>query len=178
MKRISVFKEAAILALLIVVLCVTQCQRTTYPTPPFLVPIRLDQKGVVADLNFEITEYWHYVFYIRFYFPEEDRNERARVKKIIGDTGQEQGSKDFDPGVLTPIKLSIFKEEEQSWVLIHEKEITPTLTFWGSGSFGKVLEGRKLAVGKYRIILESFAQPIEYASIPTKFGISMFKYGK
>jgi len=175
LKRNSVFKGVVILVQIIAVLCVTQCLRTTYPTPPFLVPIRLDQKGVVADFNFEITEYWHYVFYIRFNFPEEDRNERARVKKIIGDREQSQ---DFKPGVLTPVKLSIFKGEEQSWVLIHEKEMTPTLTSWGGDGFDKDLEGRKLAIGKYRIVLESFAQPIEYASIPTKFGIGMFKYGK
>jgi hypothetical protein len=145
--------------------------RPTYPPPPLQVPIRLDQKGVVADFNFEITEDWHYVFYIRFAFPEKDQVERARVRKIIAGT-------DFDPGILTPVKLSIFRKEQGFWVLLHEKEITPTLTSWGGDNFKKTVEGRKLVVGEYRAMLESFAEPVEYATIPTKFGIGMFKYGK
>jgi hypothetical protein len=56
LKRSSVFKGTAVLALLVAALCVTQYLRPTYPMPPLQVPIRLYQKGVVADFNFEITE--------------------------------------------------------------------------------------------------------------------------
>lgn len=166
------------LAFLVIVLCVAQYLSPTYPTPPLQVPIRLDQKGVVADFNFEITEEWYYVFSINFHFPEKDQDEWARIKKIIGDDGQGQGRAEFNPGILTPVKLSIFRAEQGAWVLVHEKNITPTLTSWGGDYFKKIIEGRKLVVGEYRVVLESFARPIEYASIPTKFGIGMFRYGK
>jgi hypothetical protein len=176
-KKIPVSWRLAILVLF-VVFCVIQYLRPANPVPPLLVPIRLDQKGIVADLNFEITERWYYVFYIRFLFHEDDMKDRARVKEIIGDNGQLQGRKDFHPGILTPVKLSIFKEEQQSWVLVHEKEITPTLTSWGGDNFDKDITGIRLATGQYRAVLESFAQPIEYATIPTNFGIGLFRYGK
>jgi hypothetical protein len=177
-KKIPVSRCLAALALFIAIFYIIQYLRLTYPTPPLQVPIRLDQKGIVADLNFEITELWYYVFYIRFSFHENDMNDRERVKEIIGNNMPLRGRKGFHPGILTPVKLSIFKEEQQSWVLMHEKKITPTLTSWGGGDFSKNITGIRLPPGKYRAVLESFSQPIEYATIPTQFGIGLFRYGK
>ena len=143
------------------------------PKPPFKTPISsLSGKGVVADFNIRITSYDIYEFKLRFEYPEGDQAERERVRKLVGDYGRDKDNNLIEPGILTPVKLTIFKKQKQGELMIYQKIIKDPETYSASSNdFGKKLGHCDLKRGKYRFVLESLAQPQEYASIPTKFHI-------
>ena len=142
------------------------------PKPPFETSIDLSRKGVVADFDIQMPK-WHriYHFKLRFEYPEEDRAERERVQNIIGDASRDKNNNLTKPGILTPVKLTIYKKQAQGERIVYQKTENPYLTSGGgsTGSFAKTISHCDLKRGKYRFVLESLAQPQEYASIPTNF---------
>ena len=143
------------------------------PKPPFKVPVDLSRKGVVANFDIRVPKHRIYLFRIRFEYPEEDRAEREHVRKLVGGLNEPKA-------LLTPVKLTILKKQAQREGVVYQKIIeSPKATFNGSGYFAKSIGACDLKRGKYRFVLESLAQPQEYASIPTKFVItfpSPFKF--
>ena len=140
------------------------------PKPPFKTPINLSHEGVVADFNLRVPQHRIYHFDIRFEYPQEDQAERERVRKLVGDYGRDKDNNLIEPGILTPVKLTIFKKQNQGELMIYKKIIKDPETYaGGSGSFAKHIGRCDLKRGKYRFVLESLAQPQEYASIPTNF---------
>ena len=143
------------------------------PKPPFETPVNLSHKGVVADFDIRVPKHRIYHFELSFEYPEEDRAERERVRKIVGSLHEATL-------VSTPVKLTIFKEQVQNKKIIYQIIIEDPDTYSASSNdFGKKLGHCDLKRGKYRFVLESLAQPQEYASIPTKFAITfpnIFKF--
>ena len=141
------------------------------PKPHFETPINLSREGVVADFDIRMPK-WHriYHFDIHFEYSEGDQAERERVRKLVGDYGRDKDNNLIEPGILTPVKLTIFKKQKQGELMIYQKIIKdPEMYAYGSGFFAKHIGRCDLKRGKYRFVLESLAQPQEYASIPTKF---------
>ena len=140
------------------------------PKPPFKTPINLSYKGVVADFDIRIPLHRIYDFEIHFEYPEEDRAERERVRRLVGDYGRDKDNNLIEPGILTPIKLTIFKEQNQGELMIYQRIIKDPETYgYGSNFYFKDIGHCDLKRGKYRFVLESLEQPQEYASIPTAF---------
>ena len=151
------------------------------PKPPFKVPVDLSRKGVVANFDIRVPKHRIYLFRIRFYYPGEDRAERERVRNIIGDAARDKDNNLTRTGILTPVKLTIYKKQAQGERIVYQKTENPYLISGGgsTGSFAKTIGACDLKRGEYRFVLESLAQPQEYASIPTKFVItfrSPFKF--
>ena len=146
------------------------------PKPPFKTPVNLSHKGVVADFDIRVPKHRIYRFRMRFEYPEEDRAEREHVRRLVGDYGRDKNNNLIEPGILTPVKLTIFKGES----VIYQRIIKDPETYaHGSGFFAKLIGHCDLKRGKYRFVLESLAQLQEYASIPTKFVITfsnIFKF--
>ena len=134
------------------------------PKPPFKTPVNLSREGVVADFDIRMPK-WHriYHFEIRFEYPEGDQAERERVRKLAGGLNE--------PEVLsTPVKLTIYKKKTQNEQIVYQKTIeSPKSTSAASNFYAKNIGHCDLKRGEYRFVLESLAQPQEYASIPTKF---------
>ena len=172
--RISVFSA---LCMLFAVFGLTSCNLSNQPKlpkPPFKTPVSsLSHEGVVADFDIRITSYNIYYFKLRFEYPKEDRVERERVQNIIGDASRDKNNNLTTPGILTPVKLTIYKKQAQGEQIVYQKTENPYLTSGGSttGYFAKTIGHCDLKRGEYRFVLESLAQPQEYASIPTKFHI-------
>ncbi len=152
--------------------------------PPMATAIKLSQKGVVAEFDFEVTEHWIYNFAIRFrWTPEEDQNERSRIRKIIGGYELDQSNNPLEPGILTPIELTIIKKDGNVESIAYKKTMTPILTSWGgdayapgSGAFTKNIGHCDLAPGTYRVLLKSLLAAEVYSTIPTYLTIGMDKY--
>ena len=162
--RVSIFSA---LFMLFALLMLTACNGDwRLPKPPFGVPIDLSHGGVVADFNIRMTRHWLYHFEIRFMYPKEDRNERARVRKIVGGL--------HEPTLVpTPVKLMIFKKQAQREQMVYQKTVEDAATSSLSVDyFGKKLGYCDLPLGEYRLILESLAQPREYTFVPTLFYIA------
>ena len=157
----------ALLALFALASC---SDKPKLPKPPFETPINLSREGVVADFNLRVPQHRIYHFDIRFEYPQEDQAQRERVRKLVGEYGRDKDNNLIEPGILTPVKLTIFKKQNQDELMIYQKVIKEPETYaGGSGSFSKRIGRCDLKRGKYRFVLESLAQPQEYASILTNF---------
>ena len=175
--RISVF---SVLFMLFALCMLTACNDWRLPKPPFGTPVDLSRGGVVADFSIRVTKHRLYYFEIRFSYPEEDRVERERVRKLVGEYGRDKNNNLIEPGILTPVKLIIFEKQAQSEQIIYQKTIRdPATVSYSINDFTKEIGYCDLPRGQYRFVLESLAQPQEYASIPTLFYVtypSPFKY--
>ena len=158
----------AVLALFALASC---SDKPKLPQPHFETPINLSREGVVADFDIRMPKSHRiYHFEIRFEYPEGDQAEREHVRKLVGGYGRDKDNNLIEPGILTPVKLTIFKKQKQGELMIYQKIIKdPEMYAGGSGSFAKNIGHCDLKRGEYRFVLESLAQPQEYASIPTKF---------
>ena len=179
--KISIFSALCMLIALCVLASCNLSNQPKLPKPPFKVPVDLSHKGVVADFDIRVPKHRIYRFRIRFEYPGEDRSERERVQNIIGDAARDKDNNLTRPGILTPVKLTIYKKQAQGEQIVYQKTENPYLTSGGgsTGSFAKTIGHCDLKRGKYRFVLESLAQPQEYASIPTKFVITfpnIFKF--
>ena len=142
------------------------------PKPHFETPINLSRKGVVADFDIRITKHNIYDFEIRFEYPEGDQAERERVRKLVGGLNEPEV-------LLTPVKLTIYKKKTQNEQIAYQKTIeSPKSTSAASNFYAKNIGHCDLKRGEYRFVLESLAQPQEYASIPTKFLITFENFLK
>ena len=169
--KVSIFSA---LCMLFALLMLTACKGDwRLPTPPFGVPVDLSRGGVVADFNIRVTRHWLYRFEIHFSYPEGDRAERERLRKLVGEYGRDKNNNLIEPGILTPVKLMIFEKQAQNEQMVYQKTIKdPETVSYSISNFTKEIGYCDLPPGEYRLILESLAQPQEYASIPTLFYIA------
>ena len=111
--KISMFST---LFMLFALCMLTSCNfgnQPKLPKPPFKTPVNLSHKGVVADFDIRVPKHRIYLFRMRFEYPEEDRAEREHVRRLVGDYGRDKDNNLIEPGILTPVKLTIFKEQNQ-----------------------------------------------------------------
>jgi hypothetical protein len=133
-------------------------------------PVRLDKSGVVSDIVFDINK--HTVYYFRLNFAFGEGADRDRVLRIIGSQDGGKDRRPSNPGVLTPVKLSIHRIDRKGQELVYEKTTEPFVTSWGSTEFGKILGYCDLRPGKYRLVLESMVDAAEYSTIETRIVVS------
>ena len=178
--KISIFSALCMLITLCVLASCNLSNQPKLPKPPFKTPIDLSHKGVVADFDIRVPKHRIYYFRILFEYPEEDQAQRAHVRKLVGDYGRDKDNNLIEPGILTPVKLTIFKKQNQGESIVYQRIIKdPEMYAYGSNYFAKLIGACDLKRGEYRFVLESLAQRQEYASIPTKFHItfpSIFKF--
>ena len=136
--------------------------------------IKLNNAGVVADFKFEVRKHFLYWYSINFSFPENDQPERARIRKLLGGNEIDKTGKPLEPGIPTPINLTIFTVcKDGREIEIYSKDADPILTSWGGGSFRKNISSHVLTTGVYRArIINKRASP-EFSSIPITFEIGM-----
>ena len=175
--KISMFST---LFMLFALCMLTACNDWRLPKPPFGTSVDLSSGGVVADFNIRVTKHRLYYFELRFSYPEGDRAERERVRKLVGEYGRDKNNNLIEPGILTPVKLIIFEKQAQNEQIVYQKTIKdPETVSHSISNFTKEIGHCDLPRGHYRFVLESLAQPREYASIPTLFYVtfpSPFKY--
>jgi hypothetical protein len=133
-------------------------------------PVRLDKSGIVSDIVFDINK--HTVYYFRLNFAFGEGADRDRVLRIVGSQDGSKNRRPSDPGVLTPVKLSIYKIGGKGRELVYVKTIEPFVTSWSSTEFGKILGHCDLRPGKYRLLLESMVDAAEYSTIETRVVVS------
>lgn len=178
-KRVSVFSALCMLIALCVLASCNFGNKPKLPKPPFETSIDLSRKGVVADFDIRVTWRRVYYFELRFGYPEGDWTEKERVRKIVGDYGRDKDNNLIEPGILTPVKLMIFKKQAQNEQIVYQKTTKdPETVGFSSSAFFKNLSYCDLPRGEYRFVLESFAQLQEYESIPTSFHVTFPAFPK
>lgn len=157
--------------------CSVSCSADTgLPVPPVQVPAQLDRRGTVAEFDFEVKEHVVYTFDLRFHFPDGDQKERKRVREIIGGRGTDRRGNPTEPGVPTPIRLTVYVKNPGSGEQVYMWNSIPILTSWGGELFSKTIGYCDLKPGYYHVVLESLAEHSEYSTIPTSFGIGSDRF--
>jgi Domain of unknown function (DUF5625) len=147
------------------------------PIPPIRLPFAVEKAGAKIDIEIEIVDYRGYTFALDFMFKEDDQADRARIKKLVGDSPPSYSPNgDYgDPGAPTPLRFSIHRiEANASQQVVFDKQYTHLrLMSWGGDSFDKNLAPplMPLKPGNYRIHLESLADMPEFVGIPVFFSM-------
>lgn len=138
---------------------------------PLSLPFEV-KAGSKVETKLQIEDHREYIFSLRFDYKENDLNDRARVKKLVGDDGQR---KDGDPGIPTPLKLKILAIDAAGERLIHEQNI-PLLRLrsWGTGHFSRHIAYIKLKPGNYQVSVESLKDAPELAGTPIALNIGFY----
>jgi Domain of unknown function (DUF5625) len=141
---------------------------------PNSVQIQLSEVGVVADFKFEVKKHFPYRYSMNFRYPENDQVERVRVRKLIGDFALDKSGKPLEPGVPTPIELTIFAIcRDGKELVVYSQSVDPMLTSWGDGYFGKTIGNSVLSPGAYRARLVNKRASPEFNSLPITFEMGM-----
>lgn len=141
---------------------------------PSSVKISLSELGVVADFKFKVKKHFPYWFSIKFWFSENDKLERMRIRKLLGGPAVDKTGKPLEPGISTPVSLKIFVMcEDGREIVVYSQDVDPVLTSWGQVSFGKNIGHYILPPGTYRASLVNRRATQELSSIHTTFEIGM-----
>jgi hypothetical protein len=151
---------------------ITACADRMQPLkPPLSLPFEV-KAGSKVETKLQIEDNREYIFSLRFDYKKDDLEDRARVKKLVGDDGQR---KDGDPGISTPLKLQIYYIDAAGEKLIHERDI-PVLRLrsWGAGHFSKHIAYINLKPGNYQVSVESLRDAPELAGTPIALSIGFY----
>jgi hypothetical protein len=113
-----------------------------------------------------------YIFSLVFRFDEKNPVDRSRVKKLVGDDGQ---NKDGDPGISTPLRLKITLIGSGSEEPVFDQEIQSLrLRSWGGNFFSKHIAYVRLKPGHYRIRVQSLKDVPELGGTKTDFAVGYY----
>ncbi|GAB6140121.1 hypothetical protein JCM14076_08500 [Methylosoma difficile] len=136
------------------------------PVPPIRLPFAVQNKGAKIETELLIIEEKEYIFQLSFIFKENNELDRARLKKLVGETMQDQGG---DPSIPISLRLKISSFSVNNESFVYDQELSKFwLISWGADSFEKRIVGVKLKPGHYRINVESLND------IPKLIGTSVF----
>jgi hypothetical protein len=159
------------LSSLIIFLCILACAKEDEnglpPKPPIEIPFEVHKAGAKVETEIRVVEHREYIFDLEFKFKENDSEDRARVKKLVGDDYQ---LKNGDPGIHIPLRFKITSINAAGETPIFEKEILDPqdlrLKSWGGNNFDKLIAYFVLKPGLYRVSLESLKDIPELIGTP------------
>ena len=111
---------------------------------PISKSVDFSKNGIVSDFVFNIEKHWVYQFSIAFGYPENDADEKSRVRNILGGNELNKYGFPMHPGIPVSLNLKIFKKIEDDYKIIYQKDIDPILTSWGGGKMAKNFSSRTL----------------------------------
>jgi len=162
-----------VLLLLSIVLALRACTKDDgFPKPPLSFPLSLEKAGNKIETNLRVVDCDAYYFRLEFSFDENDKGDRARVRKLTGDDVQDKSRKDFQPGVPNPVLLRVSSLEAGEEHEIYVKEIDPMLSSWGADSFAKIICFVRLEPGLYKVELKNLRSSPEFNGTPVTFTIT------
>lgn len=142
------------------------------PRPPITLPFEVQKSGARVDSDLLVVEHREYLFSLAFRFDEKNSTDRSRVKKLVGDDGQ---NKDGDPGVSTPLRLKIILIGSGGEESVFDQEIQYLrLRSWGGNSFSKHIAYVVLKPGHYRIGVQSLKDVPELEGTKIDFTVGFY----
>jgi hypothetical protein len=143
-----------------------------YPPVTLDIPFAAGLPGVTIDTNIRIYSTNFYQFYLILHFKEHDPQDRNRVQSLAG-TGQTDASgRPINNGLPIPVRLILSRVEgDNIESLIDETFFEQRLESHGANSFSKIITGRTLDPGEYRIRLESLQNIPELSDVSVSFNV-------
>lgn len=167
------FKFAGLIIL--ITAAISACAGLFESSPdPSSIPIKLDVAGVVADFKFEVKRHFIYSYRMSFHFTENNQEQRASLRKLLGGNGVDRNGIPVDRGTPTPVNLTIFALcKDGREVKVYSQDSDPILTSWGAEVFGKQIGSSRLSAGMYRAQLVNKRPSPEFAQTPITFEMGM-----
>jgi hypothetical protein len=166
-------KQIVASATLMVWMSVSSCSDDRYlPTPPLSVPMRLDQAGAVTEFQFVIREHGGYLMLLEIDFPLGDRRARNRLRRLVGDNVENKYGERVNPGVPTPVTLTIHKIDKDISILAYQKTVSPLLASSDADTFGKNIGQCDFLPGRYYAKIKTLLPVPEFAEFPVRFAMT------
>ena len=143
---------------------------------PAVVPISLKESGDVFTKTIDVVDHNNYYFSLRFSYNQDDQVDRARVRGLLGGHEIDKQRKPLEPGVSTPVLLTVYAMDAGQEVEVFKKEIDPILTSWGGDNFKKTIGFTELKPGRYLVQLKSLRACPEFNQIPVALSIGYDKF--
>jgi hypothetical protein len=162
-----------VIAMLVVLPYYSACSDSSQlPRPPLFFPFELQKAGNKIETDFRVAEFREHSFTLDFGFKKNDEVDRERVRKFVGDPGQDKYGKQVEPGIPIPLRIRLNLVEAAGERTIFEKEISELRLWAWNGSFTKLIETTNLKPGHYRIRVESLKDIPELVGTPITFVIA------
>lgn len=161
----------------ITILLLTNSCLAKNPSPPISTPIDLTAADKKTEILMRIKQAHFYNFELRFMFQKDDQIDRARVKKLVGEQGN-NGS-NINLGISTPLKIKIEKLDLANNYVIYEGDVSEMpVSSYGADHFTKIIYRLELAPGDYRVIILNKTAIRELSGTKTNVGIVRAYMGK
>jgi hypothetical protein len=165
-------KQIVASATLMVWMSVSSCSDDRYlPTPPLSVPMRLDQAGAVTEFEFVIREHAGYYMGIEIDFPADDHLARNRLRRLVGDNAENKYGERVNPGIPTPVTLTIHKIDNSTEIMAYKRSVFPLLTSADSNTFEKRIGRCDFLPGRYRAKIETLNSVPQFTEFQVNFAI-------
>lgn len=149
------------------------------PKPPIVLPFAVELAGNKIETDVRIVKEQSYSLVLYFMYKENDREDRARIRQLIGRATRNKEGRVIEPGIPIPVRIKISAVESQKERLIVDTELSEhELESWGADSFKKVMTELFLKPGHYRVCIESLKDIPELKGTRINFGIVRTYTGK
>lgn len=149
------------------------------PKPPIAMPFAVEHAGNKVETEVRIVKEQSYSLVLYFMHRKNDREERARIRKLTGSAKKNKEGRAVEPGIPIPLTIKISVIESQEEHLIVDTELSElTLESWGADSLTKVITKLILKPGRYRVSIESLKDIPELKGTRINFGIIRTYTGK
>ena len=122
--------------------------------PIYSTPVKLENKGIVAEMHFKAENAGRYALVIRFNFNKGDEIDRKRAETLIAEKNL--------------VKVRLFRVEADTEVeLFHVEKYLQNLIS-SPNYFGKTIFSTRLETGSYRVTIENLSPSQVFAQQPIK----------
>lgn len=140
------------------------------PEPPISFPFLAWKAGEKLDFQFRIKEQYAYVFSISIYHKKDDKEDRERLYKLVGDGARNKLGEAINTGVAIPLQLKPFREENgNEREMINQNFSKPERYGYDmQQAFSKEITSLGLMPGNYRCQIESLTDIPEFLGTEMK----------
>ncbi len=123
--------------------------------PIYSTPVKLENKGIVAEMHFKAENAGRYALVLRFNFNKGDEIDRKRAETLLAEKNL--------------VKVRLFRVEADTEAeLFHVEKQLVQISTQSSSFFEKAIFSTRLGAGNYRVTLENLSPSPDFAQQPIK----------
>jgi hypothetical protein len=155
--------------------CLTSCQEPSGPKPPIELPFAVHQAGATVSTELRIVDGRNYPLNLIFKINENDKEDRARLRKLVGGSGIIRATGEpVEPGIPIPLRLTITNIDPSGERPFLDREMLVGMLSSGSrDQFVRHIAQINFSPGLYRVSVKSLKNIPELASTKIIFAVHL-----